>query len=169
MIATILIWLGSLSFVLVGVGIFNEIFFVYGMGLTVAGLSLIVFAFIVRKDWKGYKRFQGVKFLSTLIPWVNRIFCFGLGISALMGASAFWQDVPAYINQDYAVLKGIPEEIEEFEDGEIIVTINDERLPLYPNPPYSKEELEGQYFTIHYLPNTDWIEGYFIEGEAYPK
>lgn len=133
-----LIGAGIFFFLLVPLGIFANIFPLYGIGLSGAGVCFAIFSIIVKKDWKGFNRFKRVPYLSTSVIGMYRVFLLGIGLLALYGASAFWQDLPAYLSEDYSTAEGVPEEVikEEGSDGLIILTIDGKKFSL---PPESAE------------------------------
>lgn len=109
MIASVLIGLGIFFFLFVPFGIYTNIFLIYGIGLTGAGLSFVFFSIVVKNSWRGFKRFKRISYnLSIIMNWLHRLFTLGIGLLALYGASAFWLDLPAYIDKDYSRLEGIP-------------------------------------------------------------
>lgn len=155
--ASVLIYLGILFFLLVPLGIYAKIFLMYGIGLTGAGLSFVLFSI---SNGKEFKRFQGIQYRLVLL---------GLGLLTLYGSSGFWLDLPLYVNKNYSHLEGIPQKITYEEpskgelEGTIIVTIHNKRLPLDPSPKYPIEHMKGHRLEIYYLPHTEWIINYKIE------
>lgn len=168
MAAGVLIGLALAFFLLVPIGIFADFFFVYGIGLTSAGIFLILFAIVVKNNWKGFHSFEGVRWLEAIFPRLVRLFLFALGVLMLTGASAFWQDVPLYLKKEYHYVEGVPSEIIYHEPTRgnihpsITVNIEGQKLTIQPAPKYSLEELNKMTFKIFYLPNTEWLITYEI-------
>lgn len=167
MITSVLLGLGT-SFILFIIGIYANIFTFYGIGLSGVGLSLVLFGVL---KWKGIKGVQSGINPRTIGVWKYRLLMIGMGFLALYGSTGFWLDLPSYINKNYSRLEGIPTKITYEEpsskselEGTIIVTIQNKRLPLDPSPKYPIEHMEGHRFEIYYLPHTEWIINYKIEG-----
>ncbi|MCA0988582.1 hypothetical protein [Guptibacillus algicola] len=160
-----LIGAGIFFFLLVPLGIFTNIFPLYGIGLSGAGLCFVIFSIIVKKDWKGFNRFKRVPYLSAIVIGMYRVFLLGIGLLALYGASAFWQDLPAYMSEDYPTLEGVPEDVmkEEGSDGLIILTMDGKKLPLPPESGTSVEDFKGERVEVSYLENTEWIMDYKVK------
>lgn len=175
MIASVFIGLGIFFFLFVPLGIYMDLFIIYGIGLTGAGLSFALFSLFVKRSWKGFKRVQDIPTLSSVIILFYRLFIFAIGVFALYGATAFWLDLPDFFNKEYAKLEGIPSQLTYEEPargdltGTMIITINGKTLPLHPTPQVPIENLQGRYFQIHYLPNTEWIIHYEIDGKKTDK
>ena len=160
-----LIGSGIIFFLLVPLGIFTNIFPIYGIGLTGAGVCFVIFSIIVKNDWKGFNRFKRVPYLTAIVIGMYRITVLVFGLIALYGASAFWQDLPAYVSEDYSIAEGVPEDVmkEEGSDGLIILTIDGKKHPLPPTSGLSVEDFKEEQVEVRYLENTDWIMGYEVK------
>lgn len=165
-----LLGLGIVFFLFVPLGIYLNLFLLYGIGLTLAGISFVLVGILLKKNSKCLIG-QGIPYVSFLFFWLYRLFILTIGILALYGSSAFLMDLPKYLTNDYSKLEGVPEKIvlDKSSDGKsedmVLVTINGKRLTLNPTPKQSVEKLQGRYFVIKYLPNTKWIIEYTIKKE----
>ncbi|WP_066070816.1 hypothetical protein [Neobacillus soli] len=156
------------SFFLFGIGLYANIFILYGFGLTGFGLAFALFGLL---NLIKPIMVAGTPKSNTGAIWFLGLSIIGIGSFAIYSSSGFWLDFPAYINKNYSRLEGIPSKIIYEEpssrseiEGKVFVTINNKRLSLDPPPKYSVQKMKGHRFEINYLPNTDWIISYQIEG-----
>jgi hypothetical protein len=168
MITSILIGIGVFFYFLSLLGLYGNIFLMFGIGLTGAGLSLVLSSITMKNNWDGFKWRQKNPNLRIIMVWFQRLLFLGLGFLSLYGASSYWLDLPSYINKNYSHLEGIPTKITYEEpsghevEGTIFVTIKNKTLSLDTLSNNPVKHMEGHRFEINYLPHTKWIINYKI-------
>ncbi|MBS8265405.1 hypothetical protein DYI25_13335 [Mesobacillus boroniphilus] len=127
------------------------------LGFTISAFLFIYLGLVLRSDK------ENPEILTTPVLWFLRFLSIAFGIFILGVFIPFWRDFPEYINKEYIELEGYPTYVDyelggwsRYEEPELHVTIEGKELYLeiYPENP---EELYDKYFTIQYLPETEWI------------
>ncbi|PEK98188.1 hypothetical protein [Bacillus sp. AFS017336] len=168
MLAQVLIGLAVFFFISTFIGSQANIFLLYGIGLTGAGLTCVLFAITVKNNWKGFKKYHVASKFENISISFNRLVILVVGLFSLYGTVSFCMDLPAYINKNYSHLEGIATKITNDEtstgrlEGEFDVTINNKKITLESSSKYPIEQMDGHRFKVNYLPHTEWIINYKI-------
>lgn len=127
------------------------------IGFTISAFLFILLGVFLRSDA------ENPEILTAPVLWFLRVISIAFGIFQFVVFLPFWRDLPEYINKEYIVLEGYPTEVDydpggwsRYDESELYVTIDGKELlvELYPEDP---EDLYEKYFTIEYLPETEWI------------
>lgn len=141
-------------------------FMLYVIGFTAVGVFVLLMGLAIPKRWELLnKSFQTKNNLPTII--VKCIILFA-GLGMLYSSINYWRDVPFYLKERFAVVRGKPVALEVFtEKGggtDVYLIFEGVTLELYPEPKYDDPmELKDINFTVYYLPNTSWAVKYEIE------
>jgi hypothetical protein len=144
---------------------------IYVVGLTgmgaftvLTGLTISKWSEMIKKSFETDKNFP-ILIVKGLVILA--------GFGMLLGSIDYWRDVPLYNNKKFSVLSGKPSEVDVYKSKGTItglyVTIRGKTLdidadirpglPTFNHP----NELKEKYFTIRFLPHSNWIIDYKIE------